>query len=128
MKQNVTLTITFLILLLLLTLHIAGDIALGYDKGGPWVMLGFLVFGIWIFGVIALGDRPIGHVINLVFSLLSLYVPYLHTIGHGLAGAVLRSPQYAYFFIWVTLAGGVTALISAILSVQALWRSSGRQY
>jgi hypothetical protein len=47
-------------------------------------------------------------------------VPIVHMKGAGVGGEIARSSG-GFFFIWVLLALGVTALFSVVLSARGLW-------
>jgi len=120
MKNNVTLTITSLLSIILFTFHLAGDIVLGYEKGGLSNLVAFPILVVWLYGALVLTGRRSGYIILLLGSLLGLLVPCLHMRGNGLGGAVTKYGA-DLFFVWATLAIGVTALFSLILSVRGLW-------
>jgi len=120
MKHNATLTITSLLMILLFTFHMAGDIVLGYEQGGLANLVVFPILVVWLYGTLILGGRRSGYIIMLLGSLLGLLVPWLHMRGNGLGGAVAKHGA-GLFFVWTTLAIGVTALLSLILSLQGLW-------
>lgn len=120
MKNNVTLTITSLLSIALFTFHLAGDIVLGYEKGGRSNLVAFPVLVVWLYGTLMLSGRRSGYIIMLIGSLLGLLVPWFHMSGNGLGFAVTKHGADV-FFVWATLAIGVTALFSVILSVQGLW-------
>jgi hypothetical protein len=121
MKNNVTLTITSLLSILLLTFHLAGDIVLGYEKGGRSNLVALPILVVWLYGTLMLAGRRSGYIIMLLGSLLGLLVPWFHMSGNGLGFAVAKHGA-TVFFVWATLAIGVTSLFSVILTVQGLWR------
>jgi hypothetical protein len=120
MKNNVTLTISSSLSILLLTFHLAGDIVLGYEKGGLSNLVAFPIVVIWLCGTLMLAGRRSGYIIILLASLVGLLVPWAHMRGNGLGGAVAKHGA-GLFFVWTTLAIGVTSLFSVILSVRGLW-------
>jgi len=120
MKSNMTLTITSLLLILFVTFHLAGDIVLGYEQGGLANLAALPIFVVWLYGTLMLAGRRSGYIIMLVGSLLGLLVPYFHMRGNGLGGAVAKRGA-GFFFVWTTIAIGVIALLSVILSVRGLW-------
>lgn len=120
MKPNLLLTITSLLSILFFTFHLAGDIVLGFENGGAFDLIVFPILVVWLCGTLLLAGKRSGHVIMLFGSLLGLLVPVLHMKGKGLGGEIAQHSG-AYFFIWATIALGVTALMSLILSVRGLW-------
>ncbi len=120
MKPSALLTVSSVLLVLLFTLHLAGDIFLGYEQGGLSNATAFPILVLWLYGALVLGGRRAGYIIMLLGSLLGCAVPLLHMRGKGLGGAVAKY-HADFFFVWTTLAIGVTALLCVILSVQGLW-------
>ncbi|MGA8809139.1 MAG: hypothetical protein WB973_14780 [Thermoanaerobaculia bacterium] len=123
MKHSVLLTVASLLSILFFTLHLAGDILRGFEKGGLSNLTAVPTSVIWLSGTLLLAERRSGYVITLLGSLLlGMLVPILHmAIGKGLGGAMSRSGEGALFFIWTTIALGVTSLFAGILSVRGLW-------
>jgi hypothetical protein len=122
MKQSVLLTIVSVLAVLFLTLHLADDIVLGFEKGRPSNLLAVPIAVLWLYGTLALAGRRSGYVITLLGSLLGAYVPVLHfQAAAGVAGGRVANSSGAFFFVWTLLAIGVCAALSAILSVQGLW-------
>jgi hypothetical protein len=119
-KQNLLLTITSLLSILFMTFHLAGDIVIGFEKGGALNLIAVAILVVWLYGVLVLAGRRSGYVIMLLGSLLGLLVPVLHMKGKGVGGEIAQSSG-GYFFIWTLIALGVTALFSVILSVRGLW-------
>jgi hypothetical protein len=120
MKDNVVLTVASLLSILFTTLHMAGDIVRGYEKGGAANLIVIPICVLWLYGTLVLAGRRSGYIIILLMSLLGLCVPTLHMRGAGI-GAHLGKYSGDFFFIWTMLAIGVTALFSVILSVRGLW-------
>ena len=120
MKQNVTLTIASLLSILFTTLHLAGDIVRGMEPGTLSDLIVLPILVVWLYGTLALAGKRSGYVIILIGSLLGLLVPVIHMEGAGVGGAIAKSSG-AFFFIWILLALGVTALFSVVLSVRGLW-------
>jgi hypothetical protein len=117
-REATILTITSLLTILLLTVHLAGDIGLGFEKGGLANLVPMPIAVTWLYGALMLSDRRSGNVITLISSLLTLGVPILHMMGRGLgAGRTVG----AFFFIWTVLALGVIAFLAVILSIRGLW-------
>jgi hypothetical protein len=75
-----------------------------------------------MYGTLVLTERRSGYIIMFLGSLLSLAVPVIHMKGKGVgiaSGIALSSG--GFFFIWMLIALGVTALFSVILSARGLW-------
>ena len=118
-KPN-TLTIASLLSIILLPFHIAGDVALGLDKGGSGLF--FVVVPILLVvacGTLLLADRRSGHVIMFLGGLATFGMPIIHR-NNGFTPAVATSPG-GLFFIWTLIALGVTGGLVMILSARELW-------
>ena len=129
MNPSRILTITSLLLILLAIVHLAQDIAYGYEPGTVNNLLVVPFAVVWLYGVLMLAERRSGYIINLLLSLFSLVVPYVHMKGKGV-GLASRLAYHSghLFYVWTLLAIGVLGLFSAILSVHGLlsmtWRRS----
>lgn len=125
MKLN-TLTVASLLSIILLPFHIAGDIALGFDKGGSGLV--FVVVPILLLvacGTLLLADRRSGHFIMLLGGLAALGMPIIHR-NNGFTPMVAKSPG-GLFFMWTLVALGVAGGLSIILSTRGLWKMSSRK-
>lgn len=120
MKQNLSLTIMSLLSILFVTLHVADDIVRGMEPGRLSDLIVLPILVVWLYGTLVLAGKRWGYVIILLGSLLGLLVPVIHMKGAGVGGAIAKSSG-AFFFIWILLALGVTALFSIVLSVRGLW-------
>lgn len=119
MKHS-TLTIVSLLSIVLLPFHIGGDIALGFDQGGPaLVYIAVPMLLVMACGALLLAERRSGHVIMLLGGLVALGMPIIHRNG-GFTRAVARSPG-GLFFIWTLVALGVAGGLAVILSARGLW-------
>ncbi|HEY0997305.1 MAG TPA: hypothetical protein VGD77_15020 [Gemmatimonadaceae bacterium] len=117
-----TQTIASLLSIILLPFHVGGDVALGFDRGGPGLV--FVVVPVLLLiacGALLLAERRSGHVIMFLGGLAALGMPIIH----GFTATVARSPG-GLFFIWTLVALGVTGGLAMILSARALWRSRRR--
>lgn len=126
MKQSVLLTIASGLLILLSSLHLADDIVLGFEKGGPSDLIVVPILVIMLYGTLVLAGRRSGYIIVLLSSLLGAYVPFLHFKGAGgaVGGRIAQqlSGAGAFFWVWTLLALGVCGVFSAILSAHGLWQ------
>lgn len=123
MKQSVLLTITSLLTILFMSLHVAGDIVLGFEKGGLWNLLTVPLLVTWLYGALVLAERRSGYVIVLLGSLLGALVPVLHfRATGGVAGGRVAQSSGAFFWVWSLIALGVCAVLSVILSVHGWWK------
>jgi hypothetical protein len=124
MKQNAMLTIASLLSILFMTLHQTDDIVRGMEPGTLFDLIVLPILAVQLYGTLMLAGKRSGYVIILTASLLELVVPVVHMKGAGVGGAIAKSDG-AFFFIWMLLALGVTALFSVILSARGLWEHFG---
>jgi hypothetical protein len=120
-----TQTIASLLSIILLPFHVGGDVALGFDRGGPGFV--FVVVPVLLLiacGALLLAERRSGQVIMFLGGLAALGMPIIHR-NNGFTATVARSPG-GLFFIWTLVALGVTGGLAMILSARALWRSRRR--
>lgn len=114
-----TLTVSSLLSVVLLPLHIGGDIAFGFDKGGPG--LAYVVVPILLAvscGALLLAHHALGLVVMLLGGFASLGMPIIHR-NNGFTPAVAAAPG-GMFFIWTLVMLGVTGGLMIILSVRGL--------
>jgi hypothetical protein len=124
-KPN-TLTIASLLSIILLPFHIAGDIALGLDRGGSGIV--FVAVPIVLVvacGPLLLAERRSGHVIMFLGGLVALGMPIIHR-NNGFTPVVAKSPG-GVFFIWTLIALGVAGGVTMILSVRGLLNLRSRK-
>ena len=121
-----TLTVASLLSIILLPLHIAGDIVIGFDKGGPGVV--FVAVPILLVvacGTLLLAERRSGHVIMFLGGLAALAMPVIHRT-HGFTAAVGKAPG-GLFFMWTLMTLGVTGGLAVILAARGLWNLRSRK-
>ena len=126
MKQNLLLTIASLLSILLVTFHVTDDIVRGMAPGTLFDLITVPILVVWLYGTLVLAGKRSGYVIILLGSLLGLLVPVIHMKRAGVGGAIAKSSG-AFFFIWILLVLGVTALFSVILSARGLWEHLPRR-
>jgi hypothetical protein len=120
MKHSTVLIITSLLSVLFLTFHLAGDVVMGFEQGGPSYLMTTPIFAVWLYGIVVLAERRSGYVIAFLGSLLGMLVPIVHMKGKGLASQIANHGG-GFLFCWTLIALGVTALFSLVLSVEGLW-------
>jgi hypothetical protein len=121
MKDNVTLTITFLLTILLFTFHLSDDIRRGFEPGGVKTSVGSLIAVVLLYGTVVLAGRRSGFIIILIGSIGGAGVPIVHMMGKGLVGGRVANSSGVFFWVWTLIAMQVTAIFSLILSVKGLW-------
>jgi hypothetical protein len=124
-KPN-TLTIISLLSVILLPFHIAGDVALGLDKGGSGMF--FVVVPILLViacAALLLAERRLGHVIMFLGGLATLGMPMIHR-NNGFTPTIAKAPG-GVFFMWTLVALGVTGGLAMILSTRGLWNLRSRK-
>jgi hypothetical protein len=121
-----TLTIASLLSIILLPFHIAGDVALGLDRGGPGLF--FVVVPVLLVvacATLLLAHRRSGHVIMFLGGLATLGMPLIHR-NNGFTATIAKSPG-GLFFIWTLIALGVLGGLAMILSARGLWHLRARK-
>ena len=117
MKQNLTLTISSLLSLVLTTFHLTHDALHASDGMTPGdVTIVLVIMLTLLYGTVELAGRRAGFIIMLLGGVAAASMPYLHGVGP-------RSTRWGFFFVWTLFALGVSGSFTAILAVQALWRS-----
>ena len=125
MKLN-TLTVASLLSIVLLPFHIAGDVDLGLDKGGPgfvYVVVPILI--VIACGTLLLSERRSGYIITLLGGLATLGMPIIHH-NNGFTPLIAKAPG-GIFFIWTLVALGVTGGLMMIYSARGLWNLRSRK-
>ena len=120
------LTVVTLLSIILLPFHIAGDVALGLDRGGSG--FAFVVVPILLVlscGALLFAERKLGHVIMFLGGLAALGMPLIHR-NNAFTAAVAKAPG-GVFFIWTLVALGVTGGLAMILSARGLWNLRSRK-
>ena len=128
MKLNVMVAITSLLTIVLATFHLADDIVRGFEKGVVSNLAAVPFVVLWLYAlVLVIDDRRSGYVINILFSLFVLVIPWVHMSGKGVgAGSRIANSSGALFFVWSLIAIGMAGLFSTVLSARELWSLRGR--
>ena len=122
MKRNLVLPVTSLLSILLASFHLVDDIVYGSDKGVALSLLMVAILAVWLYGTLVLPERPAGHIIMLLGSLLGLTIFVTHLTGTGgLSGVEIGKLSGAFFFVWTLLALAVVSLLSLTLSAHGVW-------
>ena len=118
MKRNLPLTLSSLLSVALFTAHLAHDFIFGLDSMSRAGTLTFLLIVLVpLYGTVELAGRRPGYVVTLLFGVLAMGMPVLHTAGGP------RSAARGFFFVWTLLLLGASGALSAALSARGLWRS-----
>lgn len=134
MKKIDLLTTLSLLWVILLSFHLTDDM-LHSAPNQTWVAQGGVMnlvvavpaLALWLFAALVLRERRSGYVILLIGSLFALAMPILHMTGPRFAGGEIAKPSGAFFFVWTLLALGITGIVSAVLSIRALWSLRARK-
>jgi hypothetical protein len=122
MKHDGVVTGTSLLAVLLVTLHLAGDIALGMEQGNLTILAVLVpIVVVWLYGTLLLPGRRAGYAILILGALLGLVIPIVHMKGAGIGGRGGRT-EGEFFFVWTLLALGATSAFLLVLAVRGLWR------
>jgi hypothetical protein len=121
MKRDLLLIITSLLSIIFMTIHLAGDVILGMEKGGPLNLIPLPILAVWLYGTLVLSGKRWGYIIMLLGALLGLLMPVIHMKGNGISSEVIKS-SHAFIFVWTLIILGVTSLFSLMLSSIELWK------
>ena len=121
MKKNFLLVLVSVLSIILMTLHLAGDIVFGMEKGGALNLVTLPILTLWLYGTLVLSEKRWGYIIMLLGGLLGLLMPVLHMRGNGINPELLKSSG-AFIFVWALLALGATSLFAVTLSTIELWK------
>lgn len=116
-----TQVVVSLVTAVLLPFHVAGDVARGFDRGGPGLLIAVAIVLALVFGALVLGERRSGNVIMLLGGIGALAMPIIHR-NNGFTPVVAASPG-GLAFQWTLMALGVTGGMAVLLSAGALMRS-----
>ena len=121
MKKDLILISVSVLSVALMTIHLASDIVLGLESGGPLNLIVFPVLTVWLYGTLMLAGKRSGYIITLLGAFLGLLMPIIHMKGNGISARVIESST-GFLFVWTLLALGVTSFFAATLSVIELWK------
>jgi hypothetical protein len=121
MKHNLLLIITSLLSILLFLVHLADDIARGFERGGLSNLIAVPIMVVWLYATLVLAARRSGYIMLLVLSVLASGIPVIHMRGKGIGIASgIAGSSGGFFFILTLLALGVTGVFAVILSIHGL--------
>lgn len=127
MKRDLCLSITSLTAILLMSVHLAEDVVRGFEPGGFKNLISVLTLVLWLYGVLVLAGRPSGYLLLLLGSLLASMVPIAHMMGKGLVGGRIANSSGILFWVWTLIALAISANLSVVLALRALWSRAWRQ-
>jgi hypothetical protein len=121
-KRSLVLPVASLLSILFASFHLVDDVVYGSDKGVVLNLLMVAILAVWLYGTLMLPERPAGHIIMLLGSLIGLTIFFVHLTGTGgLQGIEIGERSGAFFFVWTLLVLAVVSLLSLTLSAQGLW-------
>jgi len=120
MKKNILLIFVSVLSIIFMTIHLAGDIIFGMEKGGALNLVTLPVLTLWLYGTLVLSGKRWGYIIMILGGLLGLLMPVLHMKGNGINPELLKSSG-AFIFVWTLIALGTTSLFAVTLSTIELW-------
>ncbi|HSC55793.1 MAG TPA: hypothetical protein VLC51_01245 [Nitrospira sp.] len=118
MKPGVLLIGTTLLTALFLALHVADDIAHGFDTIGLHTLTAILVLGLWLYGALVLSGRTLGYILPLLLSILGLGVVIIHLKSAHIGQIAVSSG--GVLFVWTLLVLGTTSFMSMQLCLHGL--------
>ena len=123
MNENRLLLVMSLASVVLGIFHLSDDIVRGFEPGKlANLVMGTILTVVWLYATLLLAGRPAGYVAVGLFSLLGMFVPYVHMNGRGVGiDSRLAGTSGHFFFVFTLLTLGVTSLFSVILCGRGLW-------
>lgn len=121
MNRRDILTITSVLSILLATFHLSEDIVRGMEPGGFKNVTGVLIFVVWLYAALMLGERRSAYIILLLGSILGILMPLVHMRGVGLVGGRIANSTGKLFWVWTLITLQVTATFSLVLTLRGLW-------
>ena len=113
MKHSVALPVASLLTLLLTTFHLTHDV-IRQAEGSVLYPIPVIVFALWLYGTVMLGDRVWGHVIMLLGGLIGAGMIVVHSHGFVVGNAG------GFFFVWTLFALSTTGWVTILLSARRL--------
>jgi hypothetical protein len=118
MKRSEILTVTSVVSMVLLTVHVADDIAHGFDTAGLVNFIAIVVMAGFLYATLILRERLAGRMVALLVAILALGMPVIHLRSTHINDVAQASG--GIFFIWTLWALGILGLFNAVLAVQEL--------
>lgn len=116
MKPNDLLTVTSVVSIVLLSVHVADDIAHGFDTAGLMNFIGIVVLAGFLYATLIFRERLAGRIVMLLVALFALGMPVIHLRSVHINETAQASS--GTFFIWTLWALGVTGILGLVLAVQ----------
>ena len=66
MKKNFLLVLVSVLSIILMTIHLAGDIVFGMEKGGALNLVTLPILTLWLYGTLVLSEKRWGYIIMLL--------------------------------------------------------------
>jgi hypothetical protein len=120
-KKDFLLVLTSVLSIFFLSIHLACDIVLGMEKGGPLNLVTLPILTLWLYGSLVPAGSRWGYIIMLIGSTIGLAMPIIHMKGAGISSEVVKHSG-AFLFVWTLISLGVTSLFSLVLSSHLLWK------
>ena len=123
MSHKIMLVTMSLLTILLSTFHITDDIVRGFENGDRSTFTFVLIATTLLIATLMLTERRAGYAILLLGGMGSAGVAWIHMGGRGLVGGRIAGTSGMFFWVFTLIALGITGTMTAILSMQGLWRS-----
>ena len=120
MKANDLLTVTSVVSIVLLSVHVADDIAHGFDTAGLVNFIGIVALAGLLYATLIFRERLAGRIVMLLVALFALGMPVIHLRSVHINETAQASG--GMFFIWTLWALGITGILGLILTVQGFLR------
>ena len=118
MKTNDLLTVTSLVSIVLLSVHVADDIAHGFDTAGLVNFIGIAVLAGFLYATLTMRERLAGRIVMVLVAVFAVGMPLIHLRSTHINETAQASG--GLFFIWTLWALGVTGILGIILTAREL--------
>jgi hypothetical protein len=119
MKTTDLLTVTSLVSIALLSVHVADDIAHGFDTAGLVNFIAIAVLAGFLYATLMLCERLAGRIVMVLVAVFAVGMPLIHLTSTHINETAQASG--GLFFIWTLWALGVTGFFGIMLAIRALW-------
>src|SRR4051812_22227429 len=124
MKTNDLLTVTSLVSLVLLSVHVADDIAHGFDTAGLVNFIGIAVLAGLLYVTLTMHERLAGRIVMILVAVFAVGMPLIHLRSTHINETAQASG--GLFFIWTLWALGVTGILGIILTTREMLRQRSK--
>jgi len=118
MKTKDLLTVVSVVSMFLLSVHVADDIAHGFDSAGLINFIGIVVLAGLLYATLVFRERLVGRIAMLLVAIFAVGMPVIDL--RSVRINEIAQASGGMFFIWTLWALGVTGLVGLALVVQEM--------